>query len=41
MMNISDNIIWRYKSFNMANELDVAGEFIYDGVHTLNEMSCI
>ena len=41
MMNISDNIIWRYKSFNMANELDVAGEFIYDGVQTLNEMSCI
>lgn len=40
-MNVYDNIIWKYKSFNMANELDVAGEFIYDGLQTLNEMSCI
>ena len=40
-MNISDNILWGYKSFNMANELDIAGEFIYDGIQALNEMSCI
>lgn len=40
-MNISNNIIWNYKNFNMVNELDVAGEFIYDGVQKLNEMSCI
>lgn len=40
-MNISDNILWGYKSFNMANELDIAGEFIYDGIQALNEISCI
>lgn len=40
-MNIPDSTIWGYKSFNMANELDVAGEFIYDGIQKLNEMSCI
>ena len=40
-MNISNNILWNYKNFNMVNELDVAGEFIYDGVQKLNEISCI
>lgn len=40
-MDTSDNTVWRYKNFNMVNELDIAGEFIYDGVQTLNEMACI
>lgn len=40
-MEYFDNVIWNYKNFNMANELDIAGEFIYDGVQKLNEMSCI
>lgn len=30
--------IWYYKNFNMGIELDVAGEFIYDGIHTLNQL---
>lgn len=40
-MESFDNVIWEYKNFNMVNELDIAGEFIYDGVQKLNEMSCI
>ena len=40
-MEIYNDVLWGYKSFNMANELDVAGEFIYDGIQALNEMSCI
>ena len=33
--------IWNYKNFNMVNELDIAGEFIYDGIQTLNQMNSI
>lgn len=33
--------IWNYKNFNMVNELDIAGEFIYDGIQTLNQMKSI
>lgn len=33
--------IWNYKNFNMATELDIAGEFIYDGIHTFNQMKSI
>ena len=33
--------IWNYKNFNMVNELDIAGEFIYDGIETLNQMRSI
>lgn len=33
--------LWNYKNFNMVTELDIAGEFIYDGVHTLNQMDVI
>lgn len=33
--------IWKYKNFNMVLELDVAGEFIYDGIHTLNQMKAV
>lgn len=33
--------IWNYKNFNMVYELDVAGEFIYDGIQTLNQMNSI
>ena len=40
-MEYFDNVIWNYKNFNMANELDIAGEFIYDGIQKLNETSCI
>lgn len=24
---------WKYKNFNMVIELDIAGEFIYNGIH--------
>lgn len=30
--------IWKYKNFNMGTELDIAGEFIYDGIHTLYQL---
>lgn len=40
-MDSFNNVIWNYKNFNMANELDIAGEFIYDGIQKLNEMSYI
>lgn len=30
-----------FKNFNMVTELDIAGEFIYDGIHTLNQMYSI
>lgn len=33
--------IWLYKNFNMGTELDIAGEFIYDGIHTLNQMNTV
>lgn len=33
--------IWNYKNFNMVNELDIAGEFIYDGIQVLNQMKSI
>ena len=28
---------WYYKNFNMVAELDIAGEFIYNGISELNE----
>ena len=31
--------IWNYKNFNMGTELDIAGEFIYDGINVLNQMN--
>lgn len=33
--------LWNYKNFNMVTELDIAGEFIYDGVHMLNQIDVI
>lgn len=33
--------LWNYKNFNMVNELNIAGEFIYDGVDALNRMNTI
>ncbi len=33
--------VWNYKNFNMVVKLDISGEFIYDGIQALNEMSCI
>ena len=30
---------WNYKNFNMVNELNIAGEFIYDGIDALNRMN--
>ena len=35
------NQIWVYKNFNMGHELDISGEFIYDGIEALNAMMCI
>jgi len=33
--------VWNYKNFNMGTELDIAGEFIYDGIHTFNQLDSI
>ena len=33
--------LWNYKNFNMVTELDIAGEFIYDGMHTFNQLEVI
>jgi len=33
--------MWNYKNFNMGTELEIAGDFIYDGIHTLNQMDAI
>ena len=35
------NTFWNYKNFNMVNELNIAGEFIYDGIDALNRMETI
>lgn len=32
---------WYYKNFNMVVELDIAGEFIYNGIYELNRMKLI
>lgn len=32
------NQMWDFKNFNMVHELDLSGEFIYDGIAALNEM---
>ena len=40
-MKDTDKTIWIYKNFNMGQELDISGEFIYDGIAALNEMKCI
>ena len=29
---------WNYKNFNMVYELEISGEFIYDGIQALNTM---
>ncbi|WP_370800812.1 hypothetical protein [Veillonella parvula] len=31
--------IWNYKNFNMVIELDVSGEFIYNGIHEINRLT--
>lgn len=31
--------IWSYKNFNMVVELDVSGEFIYNGIHEINRLT--
>lgn len=36
-----DNITWNYKNFNMVVELDIAGEFIYNGIKEFNRMNHI
>lgn len=33
--------MWNYKNFNMVTELDIAGGFIYDGMHTFNQLEVI
>lgn len=33
--------VWSYKNFNMGAELDIAGEFIYDGINALNQIGNI
>ena len=41
MQTLVPDKIWKYKYFNMVLELDIAGEFIYDGIHTLNQMKAV
>jgi hypothetical protein len=41
MEALSPDKVWQYKNFNMVLELDIAGEFIYDGIHTLNQMKAV
>lgn len=41
MSNSLPDKIWNYKNFNMGTELDISGEFIYDGMQTLNQMKGI
>lgn len=36
-----DNKTWSYKNFNMVVELDIAGEFIYNGIKEFNRMQHI
>lgn len=33
--------IWKIKNFNLMKELDIAGEFIYDGIASFNQMDTI
>lgn len=40
-MNLKIDEKFVFKNFNMITELDIAGEFIYDGIHTLNQMHSI
>ena len=35
------NAIWNYKNFNMVNELNIAGEFIFDGIDAINRMNTL
>lgn len=30
---------WSYKNFNMVVELDIAGQFIYNGIHEIYRVS--
>ena len=32
---------WAYKNFNMCAELDIAGQFIYDGIHEFCQLKHI
>ena len=32
---------WYYKNFNMVSELDISGEFIYNGISIVNNMNSI
>lgn len=41
MNNMFPDKIWNYKNFNMVTELDISGEFIYDGIRTLNQMKSV
>lgn len=38
---VNPDKVWNYKNFNMGTELDIAGEFIYDGISSLNQMSSV
>ena len=36
-MNNLDEKIWHHKNFNMVQEVDISGEFIYNGITALNQ----
>lgn len=41
MSSLFPDKLWNYKNFNMVTELDIAGEFIYDGIHIFNQLEVI
>ncbi len=36
-----NDIKWNYKNFNMVIELEIAGEFIYNGIHEISRLTAL
>ena len=41
MNSLFPDKLWNFKNFSLGTELDIAGEFIYDGIHTFNQTETI
>jgi len=41
MNDIMNDIKWNYKNFNMVIELEIAGEFIYNGIHEISRLTAL
>lgn len=41
MNDITNDIKWNYKNFNMVIELEIAGEFIYNGIHEISRLTVL